>query len=159
MNVAIVPAPVRKTVTVKATPARAFEVFTERMGRWWRKDHHLLTQSPLKDVIVEPRAGGRWYEQNEDGSECDWGRVLAWEPPGRVVLAWQLTAEWKYDPNFVTELEIRFIPEGLATRVELEHRNLERFGEKADEIRAVLDSVEGWGAGFQAYADEVDRTA
>jgi uncharacterized protein YndB with AHSA1/START domain len=85
--------------------------------------------------------------------------VLAWEPPGRVVLAWQLTAEWKYDPNFVTELEIRFIPEGLATRVELEHRNLERFGEKADEIRAVLDSVEGWGAGFQAYADEVDRTA
>jgi uncharacterized protein YndB with AHSA1/START domain len=117
----------------------------------------LLTQSPLQDVVIEPRVGGRWYERNEDGSECDWGRVLLWEPPGRVVLAWQLNAEWKYDPGLVTELEVRFIAEGPMTRVELEHRNLERFGARAEEIRAILDSMDGWGSTLAGYATEVDK--
>src|ERR1019366_1010761 len=104
MNLHIVPAPVRKTVTVKASQARAFEVFTARMIRWWLPDHR-LGASPLKDVVLEPRPGGRWYEVDEDGSVCEWGRVLACEPPHRIVLTWQLNAEWKYDPDFVTELE------------------------------------------------------
>jgi uncharacterized protein YndB with AHSA1/START domain len=159
VSLRITPAPVRKTITVKASQSRAFDVFTAGMGRWWRKDHHLLTQSPLKDVVIEPRAGGRWYEQNEDGSECDWGKVLAWEPPGRVVLAWQLNAEWKYDPDLVTEVEVQFIAEGSMTRVEFEHRNLERFGARADEIRAILDSMNGWGATVTGYAAEVERAA
>ena len=92
-------------------------------------------KSPLEGRVVEPRAGGRWYELGEDGSECDWGKVLVWEPPARVVFAWQLTADWKYNSDFVTEVEVRFIPEGWATRVELEHRNLERYGEQAEAVR------------------------
>ncbi len=87
--------------------------------------------SPLKDAIIEPRAGGRWFERGEDGSECQWGRVLAWEPPHRLVLAWKLNAQWKFDETFVTEVELRFIAEDGGTRVELEHRFLERYAEHA----------------------------
>ena len=134
----IVPAPVRKAITVKAPQARAFEIFTARMIRWWLPDHH-IGASPLKDIVLEPRAGGRWYETGEDGSVCEWGKVLAYEPPHRIVLAWQLNADWKYDATFVTELEVRFIAEGAATRIELEHRNIDRFAAKADAVRAALD--------------------
>ena len=125
----------RKSITVKAPRERAFEVFTAQMGRWWHPDHHIL-KSPLKAAVVENRAGGRWYEVGEDGSECEWGSVLVWEPPARMVFTWQLTGEWKYDPDFVTEVEVRFIPEGSDTRVELEHRHLESYGEKAEAVRA-----------------------
>ena len=83
MNVTISPAPVRKTIEVKASQERAFEVFTADMGRWWTKGHSINT-SPQQDVIVEPRAGGRWYERGEDGSECQWGYIIDWEPPRRV---------------------------------------------------------------------------
>jgi uncharacterized protein YndB with AHSA1/START domain len=155
MNIRISHAPVRKHVVVKAPPARAFEVFTGRMTAWWRPDHH-LGASPLKEVVVEPRAGGRWYEVCEDGTVCEWGKVLAWEPPSRVVFAWQLNAEWKYDAAFVTELEVRFVPEGTGTRVELEHRNIDRFGAKAGEVRNALDSAEGWTGGLVAYAAAAD---
>ena len=102
----------RKAISVKAAPERAFRVFTAEMTRWWHPDHH-IGKSPLKAAVVEPRAGGRWYEVGEDGSECEWGKVLVWDPPARVVFAWQLTGEWKYDSAFVTEVEVRFIPEGL----------------------------------------------
>lgn len=138
----ISPAPVRKSVLVRAAPERAFEVFTAGMSRWWLKTHH-IGASPLKDAVIEPRPGGRWYERGEDGAECDWGRVLVWEPPRRVVLAWQINADWKFDPGFVTELEVTFtrVGEG-ATEVALEHRNLERYGERAEAIRAQLDG--GW---------------
>jgi uncharacterized protein YndB with AHSA1/START domain len=85
--------------------------------------------------------GGRWYERATDGSECSRGRVVAWDPPARVVLTWQLTAGFTYDPGFETELEIRFTPDGSnATRVDLEHRNLERYGGKADTIRTMFDA-------------------
>jgi len=156
VNVQIVPAPVRKSILVKAGAERAFAVFTAGMGRWWNKAHH-LGASPLKDVIVEPRQGGRWYELSEDGSTCEWGRVLAWDPPRRVLLAWQIDGDWKYDPDFVTELEIRFMPEGEGTRVDLEHRNLDRYGAKADAVRASLDSDEGWNLEMTAYATEASR--
>ena len=158
MNIQIVPAPVRKSITVKATPERAFEIFTAGMGRWWAREHHLGT-SALKDVVLEPREGGRWFEVNEDGSTCEWGKVLAWDPPRQVLLAWQINADWKYDASFVTELEIRFTPEGEGTRVDLEHRNLDRFGEKAEAVRAMLDSNDGWNLGMTAYAGEVAKTA
>lgn len=155
MNIQIVPAPVRKSIVVKAPPERAFAVFTAGMGRWWRKEHH-LGASPLKDVVLEPREGGRWYEVNEDESTCEWGRVLAWEPPRRVLLAWQIDAGWQYDPAFVTELEIHFTPEPGGTRVDLEHRNLDRYGDKAESIRATLDSDDGWDLGIAAYVEAVN---
>lgn len=152
MNHVITPAPVRKTFTVRATPERAFEVFATRMGQWWLKSHS-LGKSPLQDVRIEPWAGGRWYEQGEDGSECQWGHVIAWEPPGRLLLAWQLDAEWKFHPEQHTEIEVRFLPEGTGhTRVEFEHRNLERFGAKAAEVAKALESDGGWTGLLAAYA-------
>ena len=154
----IVPAPVRKSILVKAPPERAFAVFTAGMGRWWKKEHHLGT-SPLKDVVLEPQEGGRWYEINEDQSTCEWGRVLAWDPPRRLLLAWQIDAAWRYDPAFVTELEIRFTPVVEGTRVDLEHRNLDRYGDKAESIRAMLDSDDGWNLGIAAYAEAVNGAA
>jgi uncharacterized protein YndB with AHSA1/START domain len=150
-SLAITPAPVRKSIRVKASPERAFEVFTAGMGRWWPASHH-IGASPLKDAVIEPREGGRWYERGEDGTECDWGRVLAWEPPSRVLLAWQLDGQWRFDPNLVTELEVRFIPDGEATRVELEHRNIERFGDQAESTRAALDSPGGWSGILEGFA-------
>jgi uncharacterized protein YndB with AHSA1/START domain len=148
--------PIQKSVRVAVPATRAFEVFTAGMHRWWPPAHSIL-KAPRASINVEPRVGGRWYERATDGSECNWGRVVSWDPPKRVVLTWQLTAEFAYDPNFETEVEIRFTPEGAdATRVDLEHRNLERYGEKAEGIRPMLDSAEGWGsclAGFAAAAE------
>lgn len=140
----IAPAPVRKSVRVGTRPAQAFEVFTAAMGRWWLPSHS-INSSPLKDVVIERRVGGRWYERGEDGSECNWGRVLVWEPPTRLVLAWQLDGRWRFNADLVTEVEVRFIADGeRATRVELEHRNIERFGDQAEAVRKALDSPEGW---------------
>ncbi len=112
----------------------------------------------MKELVLEPRIGGRWYEVGEDGRACDWGKVLAYEPPTSIVLAWQLNQDWKYDASFVTELEVRFVAEGTATRVELEHRNLDRFGARADALRADLDSQEGWTGALVAFAAYLDRS-
>jgi len=155
MNRTIAVAPVRKSVRVSAVPARAFEVFTARFGRWWPPSHS-IGSSPQKDVQIEPRVGGRWFERGEDGSECDWGKVLVWEPPDRVILGWQLNSEFKYDPSVTTEVEVRFIADGAnATRVELEHRHLERLGEKGHDLRKGIDSPEGWGKLLELYAAAV----
>jgi len=135
-------APVLHSVEVKASRARAFELFTSRMGEWWPKGK-TLAPTPHADILIEPRAGGRWYERDADGNEIQWGRVLAWEPPGRVLLGWQLNAQWRYDPDFLTEVELTFAP--LAdggTRVTLEHRNLERYGAEAEDYAGKLRS--GW---------------
>jgi len=147
----ITPHPVQKSVVLHATPEHAFAVFTAGMSRWWIKTHH-IGAAPLKDVVIEPHSGGRWYERGEDGSECDWGRVLVWEPPRRLVLTWQIDAQWKYDPGLVTELEVTFTPAGeQVTRVALEHRNLERYGERAEAIRAQLDG--GWPKLVESFAN------
>ena len=144
-------APVRKSVTVQASPARAFEVFTAGMSRWWPATHTILKVAP-REHIVEPRVGGRWYQIGVDGSECDNGKVLIWEPPSRLVLVWQINADWQFDPNLHTEVELRFTPEAEGvTRVDLEHRQLERMGEKAEAVRASVDSTGGWGAILESY--------
>jgi uncharacterized protein YndB with AHSA1/START domain len=157
MSQIVMPAPVRKSVRVNAPPDRAFEVFTTGIGRWWPKSHH-IGASELETHVIEPKAGGRWYERGVDGVECEIGRVLLWEPPARLVLGWQLTADWKYDRNLVTEVEVRFIPDGAsATRVELEHRNLERFGDRADVLRTQIDSPEGWGGLLQLFAQAATK--
>src|SRR3954451_4802511 len=109
--------PITKQLVVNASQAHAFRVFTAGMDRWWPRQHH-IGASPMKEIIVEPREGGRWFTMCEDGSECDIGKVLAWEPPGRLLLAWQITGEWKYEPSFVTEVEVVFTPVGARrTRV------------------------------------------
>lgn len=148
----IKPAPVRRSVRVAAAPERAFEVFTAGIGRWWPKTHHIGAADP-ETFVIEPRQGGRWYERGVDGRECEIGRVLVWEPPARLVLAWQLTHDWKFDPDLVTEVEVTFIAEGTnATRVELEHRHLERFGAQADAVRAIYDSPSGWPGLLELFA-------
>ena len=126
-------APVRKQLVVKAGQSRAFAVFTAEMSRWWPATHSIL-KSPLKECVLEPRVGGRWYAVGEDGSSCQTGYVIAWRPPEELVLAWQINAEWQYDPNLVTEVEVKFIAESAGTtRIELEHRHLERMGGKRRE--------------------------
>jgi uncharacterized protein YndB with AHSA1/START domain len=149
MDALISPSPVRKSVVVRASPERAFEVFTAGMSRWWLKTHK-IGAAPMQDTVIEPKAGGRWFERGEDGSECDWGKVLAWEPPRRLVLAWQIDAQWKFDPGLVTEVEVTFTAADGGTRVELEHRNLERFGARAAEIRAQIDG--GWPTLLENFA-------
>ena len=147
---------VEKEVIVEAPPERAFRVFTENFDSWWPRAHH-IGKSDMKVAIIEPRPGGRWYEVGVDGVECDWGHVLVWEPPRRVVLAWQLNAQWEYDPSLITEVEVTFIPVGEAgTRVELEHRYLERFGEMEEAVRKGIDSPEGWGGLLRLYADAAE---
>ena len=94
--------------------------------------------------MLEPKVGGRRYEVSEDGSTCEWGKVLAYEPPGRLVLGWQIDADWKYDPDLITEVEVLFIPDGEGTRVELEHRNIARFGPRAAAVADMIGSDGGW---------------
>lgn len=153
----IAPAPIRKTVRVKASREKAFETFLGAMGSWWPKGHSLLG-SPQKDVVIEPRVGGRWYEVGEDGSEYEWGRVLEWDSPNRAVLAWQLNGEWRFDKDFETEVEIRFEPDGDGTRVEFEHRGLEAFDRTARDGH-VMGMDEGWGAILEGYRQVADAGA
>jgi uncharacterized protein YndB with AHSA1/START domain len=154
MNRTITPAPVRKSFSVNATPERAFDVFTAKFDNWWPRTHS-TGDSPLKQVVLEPRVKGRWYGRLEDGTEADWGDVLAWDPPGRLVLAWRLGADFRYDPNLLTEIEVIFTQDGARTRVDFEHRGLERMGEKAAETRIALDSDGGWTGILKLYADAV----
>lgn len=143
-------APILQSVEVKASPARAFDLFTTQMGRWWPSGK-TIGVNPFADIVIEPRAGGRWYERDEGGNETQWGRVLAWEPPGRVLLAWQINSQWRYDAEVLTEVEMSF--EALSaggTRVTLEHRNLERLGADAQSHAAKLRG--GWPAVVAQYA-------
>jgi hypothetical protein len=157
MTRTIKPAPVRRNILVAVSRERAFEVFTAGIGRWWPKTHHIGAADP-ETFVIEPREGGRWYERGVDGSECEVGKVMVWDPPARLVLAWQLTAEFKYDPALITEVEVQFIAEGAnATRVELEHRNLERFGDRADAMRQQIDAPDGWPGILQLFAQSATQ--
>lgn len=144
---------VRKTIFVNAPQAHAFAVFTERLGDWWPLQRYHIGSQAAQTAILEPGVGGRWFERAADGSECDWGRVLVWEPPHRLVLSWDIGADWKFDPDLGTEVDVRFIAEGAdRTRVELEHRRLERYADKAAEMRGIFDSEGGWSALLAAFA-------
>jgi uncharacterized protein YndB with AHSA1/START domain len=151
----IKPAPVRRTLIVRAKPQRAFDVFTTGFHRWWPATHS-IGASPQKKAVIEPRAGGRWYEIGEDGSQCPWGEVLVWEPPERLVLAWRINAEFKFDPDLHTEVEVRFSADGPdATRVEFEHRLLENMGARAAEVRESLNG--GWATILERYEAATQR--
>ena len=150
MTQTITPAPIRRSVQVKVPPARALEIFTAGASRWWLKTHSIsTTKSPIKDVVIEPRAGGRWFERGEDGSECEWGKVLTWEPPTRLLLGWQINADFKYDPALLTEVEVRFTPAAGGTLVELEHRLIERMGERGIGMRDAF--TRGWGLLLESF--------
>ena len=141
-------APVRKNIRVSAPQAHAFDVFAARFDAWWPRDHH-IGKAEIAEAIIEPRLGGRWYERGEDGSECEWGRVLAWEPPSRFVLSWRINSKFVPDETVESEVEVRFIPDGAGTRVELEHRIRSA---DASALREAVDSPRGWGALLDIYA-------
>jgi Activator of Hsp90 ATPase homolog 1-like protein len=143
--------PVRKELRVNASQAHAFAVFTRDMSRWWPPTHSIL-KSPQKECIIEPRIGGRWYAVGEDGSTCQTGYVIDWNPPHSLILAWQLNPAWAYDPTLITEVEVRFIVENAnLTRVELEHRHLERMGAAALATRNAIDSPGGWSEIMESF--------
>ncbi len=144
-------APIVRTVNVRASPQRAFDAFTAHMGQWWPKDHTIAAQ-PFEQVIMEPRAGGQWFERAADGTETHWGKVVVWEPPGRVMLAWQINADWTYDPALITEVEMTFVDQGDgSTLVTLEHGKLERIGARAQALADQLGN--GWPGLLQKFAD------
>ena len=144
--------PVRVEVRVTVPPARAFDAFTREFSAWWPIDSHHIGEQDAVEVVIEPHAGGRWLEVAADGSTCVWGSVLVHEPPSRLVLGWQLDAEWDYDPDLLTEVEVRFEPDGDGTRVSLEHRLLDRFGARAAEVRGAVTSEGGWPGLLRRFA-------
>src|SRR5215469_9361478 len=137
-------APVRYSVTVPISAQRAFTLFTEGFNTWWIGHH--IGEAELAEAVIEPRVDGRWYERGVDGTECDWGKVLVYEPPGRLVMTWQLNSNFEYDPDLshASEVEVRFVEESDQTRVDFEHRFIERLGAGADELARSVSSDGGW---------------
>jgi uncharacterized protein YndB with AHSA1/START domain len=137
---------VRKSVVVRVPPAHAFRVFTEQFDAWWPRTHHIGKVEPYK-AILEPRAGGRWFERGADGSECDWGQVLEYSPPMRVALSWHLGSDFRYDPDpaKASRVDVTFTDEGNGTtRVQLVHSQLERHGADWTKVRDSVASKGGW---------------
>ncbi|HSN21855.1 MAG TPA: SRPBCC family protein [Usitatibacter sp.] len=148
---------VRKSIVVEAPREHVFRTFTERFDTWWPRSHH-IGKAAAFTATLEPRAGGRWFERGEDGSECEWGAVLAWEPPERVVLRWDIGADFQPQPGLGTEVEVRFVAEAAErTRVVLEHRKLERYGDKAEMMRALFDSPNAWSGILEEFARAAAR--
>jgi uncharacterized protein YndB with AHSA1/START domain len=147
-------APVTSTVSVKAKPERAFDLFVNHMAQWWTGCN--FGDEPAVAIFVEPRAGGRWYARDAKGRESEWGKVLSYKPPHRLLLGWGFDADFKYDPNILTEVELTFtVNKAGGTDVRLEHRNLERFG--ADAARVASQVGGGWPIQMAAFAAHVDH--
>jgi uncharacterized protein YndB with AHSA1/START domain len=148
--------PIRKTITVACSREHAFKIYTEAFDSWWPRQHH-LGDADLVEAVLEPKPGGRWYERTVDGAECQWGEVLVWEPPTRVVLSWRIDGDWKInpDPAYASEIEVRFVEEGpRSTRVELEHRGFERHGETGAKVREGVSGEGGHGALLNLFAEK-----
>jgi DNA-binding transcriptional ArsR family regulator/uncharacterized protein YndB with AHSA1/START domain len=151
---------VTKSIIVEVPPTRAFDFFLQQ-ERWWPIATHHMAEPPGEAVILEPFAGGRWYERARDGRETDWGRVLAFEPPRRILLTWQMSADWTYeaDPDRASEIEVTFLPEGRSrTRVIYEHRHLERYGDRSDRMRESLERPAAAAAVLRAFQKELPTT-
>ena len=148
-------APVRQQIVVNAPLERAFRVFTEQMDRIKPREHNMLAVD-IEETVFEPRAGGRIYDRGTDGSECEWASVLAYEPPDRIVFSWNIDPRWQVepDPERRSEVEVRFIAEAPdRTRVELEHRHLERHGNGWEGVRDGVASPDGWPLYLQRYGE------
>ena len=144
---------VRTSIIVEAPIERAFTVFTDGIATWWPPEHHIL-EGELAEMVFEPRVGGRVIDRGVDGSECAWARVLAYEPPTRVVFSWDIDLSWRIETDHrkTSEVEVRFTADGPdRTQVELEHRHLERHGEGWEQMRAAVGSPNGWN--LQRFAD------
>ena len=149
---------VSASITVEAPVERAFSVFTSDISSWWPPEHHIL-QAELAGMVFEPRAGGHVYDRGVDGSECRWARVLVYEPPSRVVISWDISLQWQIesDPQKTSEIEIRFLAEEPGrTRVELEHRHLDRHGEGWEQMRDAVGSPDGWAVGLERFAKRIN---
>jgi uncharacterized protein YndB with AHSA1/START domain len=146
---------VTHSVLVPLEPDAAFELFTDRFGDWWPKDSHHISDADAAYVVLEAREGGRWYERAEDGTECDWGYVRELERPGRILLAWHLSPEFRFDPDpaKATEVEVVFNAEGDGTRVTLEHRGFDTHGEAGAAMRQSVSSDGGWSSLLAMYRD------
>jgi len=145
---------VRKQVVVEAPIDRAFMVFTERFGDFKPLEHNLLG-APITETVFEPRVGGNIYDRAEDGSECRWARILAYDPPDLVVFSWDISPRWQLetDPELTSEVEVRFFAETpRRTRVELEHRHIDRHGPGWQAVREGVDEGEGWPLYLARYA-------
>jgi uncharacterized protein YndB with AHSA1/START domain len=145
---------VRAEIVLDVPVEQAFEVFTADIGSWWSPDHHLL-RGELAEMVFEPHVGGHIYDRGVDGSECRWARVLAYEPPRLLVFSWDITTAWQLesDPERTSEVEVRFTDQGAGrTRVELEHRNLDRHGEGWEKMRDAVGSPGGWRDGVERFA-------
>ena len=147
---------VRKTVFVKATPQRAFDVFTKEMSAWWPLATHHVGKVDAKAIVIEPRVGGNLMEVGIDDSTCTWGHVLEWAPPRRVAFSWEIDATFKIDPTIDTRVEVSFTAENDGTRVELVHRGLRAYGEKASEMMTIFDSPGGWTGLLAAFGKHTD---
>jgi uncharacterized protein YndB with AHSA1/START domain len=146
---------VKASIVVEAPIERAFAVFTEDFGRFKPPEHNLL-QAEIAETVFEPRAGGHLYDRGVDGSECRWARVLAYEPPTRVVFSWDISPQWQIETELekTSEVEVRFVAEAQErTRVELEHRNLERHGDGWEGVRDGVASEGGWPLYLRRYAE------
>ena len=146
---------VRSSVVVQAPIERAFKVFTEGFGRFKPREHNLL-EVEIAETVFEPHAGGHLYDRGIDGSECRFARVLVYEPPNRVVLSWDISTQWQLETDLAktSEVEVQFVPEAPdRTRVELEHRNLERHGEGWEGMREGVAGEDGWPLYLQRYTE------
>lgn len=154
-------APVRKEIVVSAPIERAFAVFTERFGDFKPAEHNILA-AELAETVFEPRVGGHIIDRAVDGTECRWARVLAYEPPNRVMFSWDLNIEWQVetDHDKTSVVDVRFIAESPdRTRIELEHRDIERHGDGWQGIHAGIDNEGGWPLYLRRYAELLDREA
>ena len=148
-------ASVRTQIVVEAPIERAFRVFVDQFDRIKPREHNLLAVD-IAETVFEPRAGGHIYDRGVDGSECRWARVLAYEPPERLVFSWDISPRWQVETDHgkASEVEVRFVAETPErTRVELEHRNLDRHGEQWESVRAGIASPDGWPLYLRRYAD------
>jgi uncharacterized protein YndB with AHSA1/START domain len=146
---------VRREIVVDVSPERAFELFTAEMTSWWPPAHH-IGSAPIAEIVIEPRTGGRWFTRHQDGTETSTGVVVAWEPPTRLVITWQIGADWKFHPDLVTTVELGFEPVGEGqTRVRLEHRDLDAFGADAAEMKKTFEDPGAWTATLAAYASVI----
>jgi len=150
-------APIVHSVEVKASPARAFDLFTRDFGKW-RPAMMTIGATPAVAIQIEPKVGGAMFERAADGVVTPWGKVLAWEPPARLVFTWQISSQWAYDPDLLTEVEVTFEPAGEGrTKVTLVHSKLEAFGADAAQYTDHLRN--GWPGVLAAFGDYIGGQA
>lgn len=142
---------VKANIFIEAPREKVFETFTNGIDRWWPKEHHIL-KAELASMTFEPRVGGNIIDRGTDGSECRWARVLAYDPPERVVFSWDITLDWRIetDPARTSEVEVKFISHGNdRTEVSLTHRNIDRHGSGWEGMLKAVGSENGWNRGLQ----------